>query len=67
MLIFAELGAGQWNMLNMYTVTRQQRERFRDHRKLTHLGVGVQQVFHHVHHEIVCLRPEDTTLSIFAR
>ncbi|KZM25572.1 heme binding [Ascochyta rabiei] len=44
MLIFAELGAGQWNMLNMYTVTKQQRERFRDHRKLTHLGVGVQQV-----------------------
>jgi hypothetical protein len=44
MLIFAELGAGQWNMLNMYTVTKQQRERFRDHRKLTHLGVGVHQV-----------------------
>ncbi len=44
MLIFAELGAGQWNMLNMYTITRQQRERFRDHRKLTHLGVGVQKV-----------------------
>lgn len=44
MLVFAELGAGQWNMLNMYTITKQQRERFRDHRKLTHLGVGVQQV-----------------------
>lgn len=44
MLIFAELGAGQWNMLNMYTITKQQRERFRDHRKLTHFGVGVQQV-----------------------
>lgn len=43
-LIFAELGAGQWNMLNMYTITKAQRERFRDHRKLTHLGVGIQQV-----------------------
>ena len=31
-------------MLNMYTITKKQRERFRDHRKLTHLGVGIQQV-----------------------
>jgi hypothetical protein len=44
MLVFAELGAGQWNLLNMHTVTREQRERFRVQRKLTHQGVGVQQV-----------------------
>ncbi|KAF2132991.1 cytochrome P450 [Dothidotthia symphoricarpi CBS 119687] len=45
-LIFAELGSGQWNMLNMYTITRKQRERFRDLRKLTHHGVvfDIQQV-----------------------
>ncbi|OAL44114.1 cytochrome protein [Pyrenochaeta sp. DS3sAY3a] len=44
MLIFAEYGAGQHNLLFMYTGTRAQRERFRDIRKLTHQGVGVQQV-----------------------
>ena len=44
MLVFAELGAGQWNLLNMYTETPAQRSRFRDLRKLTHLGVGAQQV-----------------------
>lgn len=44
MLVFAELGAGQWNLLNMYTTTPKQRDRFRVQRKLTHQGVGVQQV-----------------------
>ncbi|PSN70691.1 cytochrome P450 [Corynespora cassiicola Philippines] len=44
MLVFAELGAGQKNLLNMYTETPAQRNRFRDLRKLTHLGVGAQQV-----------------------
>ena len=43
MLMFAELGVGQWNLLHKYTYTREQRERFRDLRKLTHQGVGVQQ------------------------
>ena len=28
----------------MYTITKAQRERFRDHRRLTHFGVGIQQV-----------------------
>jgi hypothetical protein len=44
MLVFAEMGAGQWNLLNMYTETPTQRERFRVLRKLTHAGVGIQQV-----------------------
>ena len=44
MVVFAELGAGQSNFLNMYTVTPQQRERWRTHRKLMHHGVGVQAV-----------------------
>jgi hypothetical protein len=44
MLMFAELGVGQNNPLHMYTYTKQQRERIRDLRKLTHHGVGVQQV-----------------------
>lgn len=44
MVVFAELGAGQSNFLNMYTVTPQQRDRWRTHRKLMHHGVGVQSV-----------------------
>lgn len=44
MLVFAELGAGQSNMVNMYTVTPSQRERWRVQRKLMHHAVGVQQV-----------------------
>lgn len=40
MLVFAELtGFGQSNMVNMYYG-----ERWRVHRKLTHMGVGLQQV-----------------------
>jgi hypothetical protein len=44
MLVFADLGAGQNNLVNMVTITQAQRERFRIHRKLTHHGVGIQQV-----------------------
>ncbi|KNG45430.1 cytochrome p450 [Stemphylium lycopersici] len=44
MLVFAELGAGQNNLVNLITTTPAQRERFRILRKLTHQGVGIQQV-----------------------
>ena len=44
MLVFAELGAGQDNLLNMYTDQPEKRERWRAHRKLMHHGVGVQSV-----------------------
>lgn len=44
MVVFAELGAGQNNMVNMYTMTPEQRERWRVHRKLMHHAVGSQQV-----------------------
>ncbi|KAE8358143.1 cytochrome P450 [Aspergillus caelatus] len=39
MVVFSELGAGQSNMVNMYYG-----DRWRLHRKLTHMGVGLQQV-----------------------
>lgn len=38
------MGVGQWNLIALYTMTPAQRTRFRKLRKLTHLGVGVQQV-----------------------
>ena len=44
MLMFAELGVGQANLLHKQTYTKGQRERFRDLRKITHHGVGIQQV-----------------------
>lgn len=44
MLVFAELGSGQSNLVNMYTRTPEQRERWRVHRKLMHHAVGIQQV-----------------------
>ncbi|KAL6166494.1 hypothetical protein ACJQWK_07845 [Exserohilum turcicum] len=44
MLVFAELGSGQNNLVNLITTTPAQRERFRTLRKLTHQGVGIQQV-----------------------
>lgn len=44
MVVFAELGAGQNNMVNMYTMTPEQRERWRVHRKLMHYAVGTQSV-----------------------
>ncbi|KAL4805906.1 cytochrome P450 [Aspergillus unguis] len=39
MVVFAELGAGQSNLVNMYYGPR-----WRLHRKLTHMGVGLQMV-----------------------
>lgn len=42
MVVFAELGAGQSNLVNMYTMTPAQRDRWRVHRRLMHHGVGVQ-------------------------
>ncbi|KAI9694767.1 MAG: hypothetical protein M1822_000383 [Bathelium mastoideum] len=39
MVVFAELGAGQSNLVNMYYG-----DRWRLHRKLTHIGVGLQQI-----------------------
>ena len=39
MVVFAELGAGQSNLVNMFYGNR-----WRVHRKLTHLGVGLQQI-----------------------
>lgn len=47
MLVFAELRAGQNNLVNLITITQAQRERFRTLRKLTHQGVGIQQVKKH--------------------
>lgn len=44
MLVFAELGAGQSNLVNQYTFNPEQRERWRLQRKLMHHGVGVQAV-----------------------
>ncbi|KAH7379152.1 cytochrome P450 [Phaeosphaeria sp. MPI-PUGE-AT-0046c] len=44
MLMFAEFGVGQANLLHKQTYTKEQRERFRDLRKITHHGVGIQQV-----------------------
>lgn len=39
MVVFGELGPGQTNLVTMYYGPR-----WRVHRKLTHLGVGLQQV-----------------------
>jgi cytochrome P450 len=44
MVVFAELGSGQNNLVNLYTFTPEQRERWRVHRKLMHHAVGVQSV-----------------------
>lgn len=44
MLVFAELGSGQNNLVNMITTTPEQRDRWRTQRKLTHQGVGIQKV-----------------------
>ena len=44
MVVFSELGAGQANMVNMYTMTPEQRDRWRIHRKLMHHAVGTQSV-----------------------
>ncbi|KAI4640989.1 uncharacterized protein J4E78_010465 [Alternaria triticimaculans] len=47
MLMFAELMSGQMNLLHKYTYTKEQRERFRDLRRVTHQGVGIQQIKRH--------------------
>ncbi|KAJ0118558.1 hypothetical protein J7T55_012810 [Diaporthe amygdali] len=44
MLVFAELGAGQSNLVNQYTFEPEQRARWRLQRKLMHHAVGVQAV-----------------------
>jgi hypothetical protein len=44
MLIVAELGAGQANLLHKYIYTKEQCDRFRILKKFTHVGVGIQQV-----------------------
>lgn len=44
MLMFGELMNGQDNLIHKYTYTNEQRERFRVLRKITHHGVGIQQV-----------------------
>lgn len=68
MLVFAELGSGQKNLVNMYTATPEERERWRLQRKLMHHGVGVQAVrkyrgFQNDESRLVALdlldRPED--------
>ncbi|KAJ5026886.1 cytochrome P450 [Bipolaris maydis] len=44
MLMFGELMNEQDNLIHKYTYTNEQRERFRVLRKITHHGVGIQQV-----------------------
>ncbi|KAJ6271635.1 cytochrome P450 [Bipolaris maydis] len=44
MLMFGELMNEQDNLIHKYTYTNEQRERFRVLRKITHHGVGTQQV-----------------------
>lgn len=47
MVVFAELGNGQSSLVNMYTMTPAQRDRWRAHRKLMHAGVGIQAARRH--------------------
>lgn len=47
MVVFAELGAGQSNLVNMYTWTPEQRERWRVQRKLMHHAVYVNDPTRH--------------------
>jgi len=44
MVVFGELGTGQSNLVTMRTRNPAEREHWRIHRKLMHLGVGVQVV-----------------------
>jgi hypothetical protein len=44
MVVFGELGTGQKNLVTMRTRNAAERDRWRVHRKLMHLGVGVQTV-----------------------
>jgi hypothetical protein len=44
MVVFGELGTGQANMVTMRVRNPAEREHWRVHRKLMHIGVGVQAV-----------------------
>ncbi|TAQ87200.1 hypothetical protein B7494_g4462 [Chlorociboria aeruginascens] len=44
MVVFGELGTGQTNLVTMRTRNQAERDHWRVHRKLMHLGVGVQAV-----------------------
>lgn len=44
MVVFGELGSGQSNLVTMRIRNQQERDHWRIHRKLMHIGVGVQSV-----------------------
>ena len=44
MVVFGELGSGQSNLVTMQIRNQEEREKWRIHRKLMHIGVGVQSV-----------------------
>lgn len=44
MVVFGELGTGQGNLVTMRIRNQQERDHWRIHRKLMHLGVGMQAV-----------------------
>jgi hypothetical protein len=44
MVVFADLGSGQSNLVTMRIRNQEEREHWRIHRKLMHIGVGVQSV-----------------------
>ncbi|AEO55767.1 hypothetical protein MYCTH_2116457 [Thermothelomyces thermophilus ATCC 42464] len=44
MVVFGELGSGQANLVTMRIRNQQERDHWRIHRKLMHVGVGVQSV-----------------------
>lgn len=44
MVVFGELGSGQANLVTMRIRNQQERDHWRIHRKLMHIGVGVQSV-----------------------
>ncbi|KEZ41967.1 Podospora anserina S mat+ genomic DNA chromosome 4, supercontig 4 [Scedosporium apiospermum] len=44
MVVFGELGDGQYSLVTMKTQNQQDRERWRGHRKLMHMAVGIQTV-----------------------
>ncbi|KAL1898491.1 hypothetical protein Sste5346_003394 [Sporothrix stenoceras] len=44
MVVFGELGTGQSNLVTMRVRNNEEREHWRVHRKLMHLGVGIQAV-----------------------
>lgn len=44
MVVFGELGDGQFSLVTMKTRNAEERDRWRGHRKLMHMAVGVQTV-----------------------